>query len=355
LTPHAAAERRPRTASEIALHLAESRLSEAQATRAALEQRQRLQRLRASLKAKLGDIEPNADAPSRVLWTKQFPNFVIQAVALDTAPEVSVPLLLIKPNASASKRLATVLAFAQEGKAAFLSRRGAELATLVNRGVAICLADVRGTGETEPEGGSDSVASLVATEFMLGSTGIGVQLKDARTVLRYLSRRGDLDPKRLALWGDSFAQVNPPGLLLDQSVRQAPGPQVIYESDPLGSVLALLTALYEDNVRAVAARGGLVSWLSALRDRFCYVPEDVIIPGILETTDVADVVATLAPRAVLLEGLVDGRDRLLSASRMENELANAFAAYRSVPSCLVVRERLPEPELSMWMAKQLSQ
>jgi dienelactone hydrolase len=355
LSPWAAAERRPRSVSEIALHLGESRLSEAQAKRAVLEQRQRVQRLRASLKAKLGDIEPNADAPSRVLWTKQFPGFVAQAVALHTAPEVSVPLLLIKPNASASKRLGTVMALAQEGKGAFLSRRGAELASLINRGVAICLADVRGTGETAPAGDSDSVASLVATEFMLGGTGLGVQLKDARTVLRYLSRRGDLDPKRLALWGDSFAQVNPPGLLLDQSARQTPGPQVIYQSDPSGSLLAMLTALYEDNVRAVAARGGLVSWLSVLRDRFCYVPEDVIIPGILETADITDVVAALAPRAVLLEGLVDGRDRRLSVSSMEDELANALAAYRRVPSRLLIRERLPEPELSMWMLKQLSQ
>jgi dienelactone hydrolase len=355
LTPQAAAERRPRSVSEIALHLGESRLSEAQAKRAALEQHQRLQRLRASLKPKLGDIEPNADAPSRVLWTKQFPSFVAEAVALDTAPEVSVPLLLIKPNASASKRLATVLALTQEGKGAFLSRRGAELASLVERGVAICLADVRGTGETEPAGGSDSRTSLVATEFMLGGTGLGVQLKDARTVLRYLSHRGDLDPKRLALWGDSFSQVNPPGLLLDQSARQTPGPQVIRQADPSGSLLALFTAVYENNVRAVAARGGLVSWLSALRDRFCYVPEDVIIPGILETAEITDVVAALAPRPVLLEGLVDGRNRPLSLSSMEKELANALAAYRRVPSRLVIREGLPEPELGIWTVKQLSQ
>jgi hypothetical protein len=189
---------------------------------------------------------------------------------------------------------------------------------------------------------------------MLDSTGIGVQLKDARTVLRYLSRRDDLDPKRLAVWGDSFAEVNPSGLLLDQSVRQQRGPQVIQQSDPLGSLLVLLTALYDDNVHAVAARGGLVSWLSVLRDRFCYVPEDVIIPGILETGDIADIVAALAPRAVLLEALVDGRDRLSSPISMTSDLADALLAYRAVPSRLIVREHSSEPDLATWMVPELS-
>jgi cephalosporin-C deacetylase-like acetyl esterase len=355
LTPQAAAKRTPRTANEIALQFAETRLLEARTRRAALEPAQRLQRLRASLKAKLGDIEPDDDAPSRVLWTKQFPSFQVQAIALDTVHEISVPMLLIKPDASISKRFPTVCAFAQEGKHAFLSRRRAELAALVKRGVAVCLADVRGTGETERAADRHlGSTSEPATEFMLDSTGIGVQLKDARTVLRYLSRRDDLDPKRLAVWGDSFAEVNPSGLLLDQSVRQQRGPQVIQQSDPLGSLLVLLTALYDDNVHAVAARGGLVSWLSVLRDRFCYVPEDVIIPGILETGDIADIVAALAPRAVLLEALVDGRDRLSSPISMTSDLADALLAYRAVPSRLIVREHSSEPDLATWMVTELS-
>jgi hypothetical protein len=230
------------------------------------------------------------------------------------------------------------------------------LAALVKHGVAICLADVRGTGETAKAGERHSGStSLPATEFMLGSTGVGAQLKDARTILRYLSHRRDLDPNRLAVWGDSFAKVNSPGVLLDQSLGQEPGPQVIEESDPLGSFLGLLTALYEDKVHAVAARGGLSSWLSALRNPFCYVPADVIVPGILETADIADVVAALAPRAVLLGSLVDGRDRLLPESGMQNDLETEFAAYRDSPSRLIIRQQLPEPELAAWMARQLSQ
>jgi hypothetical protein len=146
LTPAAAAERKPKTASEIALGMAETRLSAARTERAKLAAAQRLLNLRASLKDKLGDIEPNADASSSILWTKPFSSFVVEAVVLNPMSGMSVPLLLVEPRASGPKGFPVVLALAQNGKEAFLSKRGAELATLLGRGVAVCLADVRGTG-----------------------------------------------------------------------------------------------------------------------------------------------------------------------------------------------------------------
>ena len=68
--------------------------------------------------------------------------------------------------------------------------------------------------------------------------------------------------------------------------------------------------LYEDSVTAIAARGGLASFLSILEDRFCHIPEDVVVPGILEVADVSDIIAAQAPRPVLLEKCVDGRNRV---------------------------------------------
>lgn len=351
LTPEAAAERRPKTASEIAYGMAEERLSAARGRLASLPAAKRLQRLRAALKAKLGDVEPNTQAVARLAWTKSLPGFVVEAVELQTATGLGVPLLLLKPQASSPNRLPVVLALAQGGKERFLAERNGELAALLKQGIAVCLTDVRGTGETS---GRSSATSLAATELMLGDTALGARLKETRTVLRYLSRRADLDPMRVGLWGDSFAGVNPRGLRLDQSVDQQPGPQAIQQAQPLGSLLALLAALYEDDVRAVAVRGGLVSYLSALRDRFCYVPLDVIVPGILESADIVDVIVALSPRAVLLEGLVDGRNRSLSTSELEEELRAALMAYRGAPSRLIIREQAAEPELTAWMAGQVS-
>jgi len=344
LTPQAAAERRPKTASEIAASLARERLDAARARRAALSTAERLSSLRASLREKLGDIEPAATASARVLWTKRFSGFAVEAIAVNTAPGMSSPLILIKPTTSSAAHVPIVLALAQGGSEAFLSSRHAELSDILRKNVAVCLAAVRGTGEIR----SDGAASEAATELMLGGTAMGARLKDARTVLRYLSTRTDLDAKRVALWGDSFMDTNPRDLVLDQSLMQEPGPQTIRQADPLGSLLALLAALYENNVRAVAVRGGLVSYLSMLQDRFCYVPQDVIVPGILETADVGDLVAALAPRAVLLERLVDGRNRRLTAAEAHAQLQAQSGAR------VLLREGPAEPPLAAWMAAQLS-
>jgi cephalosporin-C deacetylase-like acetyl esterase len=353
LTPRVAAARRPKTAAEIALGIAETRLSKAREGRAALPGPQRLQKLRAAVREKLGDIEPNATAPARVVWTRSFTGFTVEAAALDTDPGISVPLLLIKPR-DPSRRFPVVLALALGGKEAFLSERTAELAALLNQGLAVCLADVRGAGESErTTTRGPASASLAATELMLGHTALGERLKDARSVLRFLRGSADLDASRVAVWGDSFAPVNPHGMLLDQSLGQRQGPQTIHEAEPMGGLLALLAALYDDDVRGVATHGGLLSYRSLLRDRFCYVPLDAIVPGILEAADIDDMVAALAPRAVLLQGLVDGKGRTAEAASAAQELRAALTAYQRVPMRLIIRDHAAEPELAAWIAAEL--
>ena len=50
-------------------------------------------------------------------------------------------------------------------------------------------------------------------------------------------------------------------------------------------------------------KGGLASYLSMLDDSFEYVPQDVIVPGILEAGDVADVASVFAPHPLLMQGI----------------------------------------------------
>ena len=351
LTPQAAAERRPKTASEIACRMAEERLAAARTARASFTPAEQLRNLRTVLKNKLGDIEPNQAATARVCWMKTFSGFMVEAVSVESSPGISLPLLLIKPQVGSSKRTPFVLALGEGGKQRFLAERNGELAALLKQGVGVCLADVRGTGEAASR---SSLTSLAATHLMLGDTALGSRLKDARTILRYLSGRADLDSKHIAVWGDSFAEVNPPDMLSDQSVNQQPGPQVIHEAQPLGSLLALLTAFYEDDVRAVAACGSLVSYLSVLKDRFCYVPQDIIVPGILEVVDVGDLVALLAPRAILLEKLVTGKDQIVESGNLKSEMEAAYVAYRNTPGQLLIREKSGTPDLADWLVQQFA-
>jgi hypothetical protein len=217
---------------------------------------------------------------------------------------ITIPLLLLRPKGT---RAPAVLILAQQGKAALLGHRAPEMAALLDAGVAVCLLDVRGTGELRRAGERNST-SAAANELMLGNTLVGARLKDTRTAFRYLRSRSELDPARIAVWGDSLAAVNPPDMIFHKSVYQPAGPP-IPEAEPMGPVLALLAGLYEPEVAAAAARRGLVSFLSVLESRFTYVPLEVIVPGILEAGDIPDLTRAFAPRPVLIAGAVDGRNQ----------------------------------------------
>jgi hypothetical protein len=296
---------------------------------------------------KLGNIEPSLHPQATVEWTKDVSGARAEAIALVGEPGITIPMILLHPVPSAP-RTSIVVAVADGGKDLFLARRSEEIEALLKGGVAVCLIDVRGTGEIGP-------ASEANNALALGQTVLGEQLRDLRTVLAYLEGRGDASPHRVGLWGDSFTPPNPDRLYLDETPLWRIGPQIEQEAEPLGGLLALLGCLYDDNVQTAAVQGGLVSYLSILDDSFAYVPQDVIVPGILEAGDVAEVASALAPHPLLLQGLVDGRDRLVPARDIENQMAPVYAAYRSAgPGALSIRPGDNASKISNWFLDHLS-
>jgi hypothetical protein len=145
--------------------------------------------------------------------------------------------------------------------------------------------------------------------------------------------------------------VNPRRLLLDEPAGWRLSPQIQQDAEPLGGLLALLAGLYEDGVHAVAVRRGLVAYLALLEDRFLYVPSDVVIPGIAEAGDVAEVAAALAPRALLLEQLVDGGNRAVPEPELRSRLAPVLKAYSAQPKSLLLRGG--EGGIGTWIAGQI--
>ena len=237
-------------------------------------------------------------------------------------------MLLAPPN-KAPTPLPVVVGLAQAGKQAFLERRSESIAELLAGGVAVCLLDVRGTGETKPRDDTrrhdGSSTSLSASEWLLGQTLVGSRLRDVRSVLRYLRSRADIDPGRMALWGDSFAPPNPKGRVLAVPLDADPFPDL---AEPLGGLLALFGGLFEEDVRAVSVRGGLTSYASLLQSSFCYVPHDALVPGALTAGDLADVAAALAPLSLRLEDLVDGLNREAPFDTLRETFEPVRAAYR---------------------------
>jgi hypothetical protein len=255
-------------------------------------------------------------------------------------------------------RLPAVLGVAQDGKQAVLRHRSEFLAELLQGGVAVCLPDVRGTGETRPAGatrrqaGADTTISV--TETMLGQTLLGARLRDVRSILGYLRSRTDIDKGRLALWGDSLTALNPEALNPAVPLEVDPFPA---QAEPLGGLLALLGALFEDEVRAVRVQSGLLSYLSVLESPFCYVPHDALVPDVFEAGDLCDLAAGIAPRGLRLENLVDGLNRRAASDRVSKTYEPARAAYRSLQAAERIRlegEETTKSSAAQWLVRQLS-
>jgi hypothetical protein len=199
---------------------------------------------------------------------------------------------------------------AQGGKAGFLKAREDVIAIFLKAGVAVCLADVRGTGESAPGTSAerDSARTSVSqTNLILGQTVIGSQMRDLRTVIRWLASRDAIDGKKIALWGDSFAQTNLPGVKVAVPLDGAL-PAI---SEPGAEKLVYLTGLYEP-VAGVYCRGGItvVANVYLLNTPYLYCPHDAVVPGEFITLGRR----ALVPQSQSYEsgGWVDGHNRLLS-------------------------------------------
>jgi cephalosporin-C deacetylase-like acetyl esterase len=330
LTPAAIREFRPRPLHELAAEAGARRASEARRRLAGLSPEGRRQRLRRDWGQLLGDVEPVADPKVRSLEKEATEHATLERVVLEVGRGVVVPVLLLIPPPGPGARPPVVLGVCQEGKQAFLGRRSEPIAEWLGGGAAVCLVDVRGTGESRPRDGSrrhdGASAAISEAEWMLGQTLVGSRLRDVRSVLRHLRTRPDLDAGRVALWGDSFAPANPGGRALAVPLDADPFP---HQAEPLGGLLALFTALFEDGVRAVYVRGGLTGYESLLQGPFYYVPHDALIPGALTAGDLGDVAAALAPRSLRMEGLVDGLDRPAEPVELARVMEPARSAYKA--------------------------
>ena len=329
LTPTTARERDMRMIHELASEIARAKVKAARGQLKQLEAGARRKWLQDRWVERLGAIGPNRKAPVSVHWTRRSGNAEIQGISLAPEPGIVVPLLILKP-ASAEGPVPLVTIVSQGGKVRLLAHRRAEIDRLIAAGIAVCLPDVRGTGETaaDPRRGpmSDDI-SLAATEMMLGNTLLGARLMDLRTVLAYLETRPDIDLRRMAVWGDSNAEVNPKRLLLDETPGWLLSPQIQHQAEPLGGLLALFAGLYEEKLCAVAIHRGLSGYLSILEDRFAYVPSDVIVEDSAGAGDLDDLAAALAPRPVLLESLVDGRNRLVGGDPGKRPITEWMIAH----------------------------
>lgn len=294
-TPELREKLKPRPLHEIYAELAGARAAASQNELPKLSPDRLRERLRADWERSLGEVAPvNAKVSPRGLVKAD--GFDAEKLSLEVERGFVVPMLLVRPSGTGGRRLPVVVCVAQQGKAAFLKERADHLSTLLARGIAACLPDLRGTGEIALPGsrGQQSEAtSISATGLMLGQPVLGDRLRDLRSVLRHLRSRADVDATRLALWGDSFAPLNE---------RDFPDPPLgegeARLSEPAGGALALLGAVFEREVTAVLAGRSLWPPSRLLDSAYTYVPHDVVVSGAARAPDLLFIAAALPAESV---------------------------------------------------------
>ena len=273
----------------------------------------------------LGDTEPGD--LMRVLATRStdVDGVRTRRESMRSASGAEMAVLTLTPSESTGR--AVVLCVAQQGKRGFLANRAEEIAGLLARDIAVCLADLPMTGELQP--GSDrtwrgAVTSMSATEWMLGGSLLGAKLRAMRGLARHL-RATWAD---VGVWGDSFAATNPEDFA-DPLIGDDPDPNV---SEPGGGLLAVLTALYEGHVTCAVARGMLAGYAGLLDRAHCHLPHDALVPGVLTVGDIPDLVAALQPRPTLVTSPVDGRNTAAAALTNDADLAAWMDAHVARPA-----------------------
>jgi dienelactone hydrolase len=303
----------------------------------------------------LGDVDAAPSAGEITVLNRACGDGICREhVLIKSEPGIGVPLLVLCPARDYPTPF--VVGVAHEGKACFLKARASEIGRLLEQGIAVCLVDVRGTGETAPDdshGLNSAFIDLSEAERMLGRNMAARQLRDLRAAVAYLRGRDDLDASRLALWGDSFAPVNPAGFVPGEHDRQqvdhsnwpnpAYGP---HWAEPIGALLVLWAALFEDNVGAVLVRGGLASIASICEFGFFCIPSDAIVPGAMRAGDIAEL-AVSAACPVRLEGLVDACNRVASRETLDAQCVLPRSGNVALSTDL-------GPDTPEWLAAELS-
>lgn len=291
----------------------------------------------------LGNIAPDTFSLTTPL-TETKNTFTLSRTTLTTNNHIPIPIITLLP--SNAKHM--VVAISQAGKQTLFYARQNNYQILLAQGIAICLPDLRGTGETAPEGPRhfrSAASSVSANALMFGQTSLGNRLKDLRTVLCHL--RNQFPQLFLSLWGDSLAPTNPSDL--NDPLLNSDTPP--YQSEPAGGLLALFATLFETDIQALALSGMITNYESLLDNIYCYLPHDVILPNALQAGDLPDITSAFAPKPLILANLVDGRNCPASQNDLKATFQATRTAYTSHPSNLTIDSA---QNISQWFIKHLT-
>ena len=224
--------------------------------------------------------------------------------------DYAIPILLFVPDDTVRKHPALV--YLNPGGKSADAGPGGTLEKLVKKGYIVAASDVLGTGETE-----NTAARAIApgyTGVLTGRSIVGIQAGDIIRIVDYLKNLDIVDSLKIGAVG--MGEVGIP---------------------------LLHAAAFDASIRNIALAGTLISYRCVAMNRFYKIgliprenggvqhPNEVDfnwgVAGALTAYDLPDLIGCLAPRKVILAGLLDNQLEPASAELFGEELSFPLKAF----------------------------
>jgi cephalosporin-C deacetylase-like acetyl esterase len=203
----------------------------------------------------------------------------IRAVELNSAPKVWVPAWLFTPRRAWTRLLLILDPGGRNGR----WREDDLYPRLAQSGLAVCAADVRGVGDLEPQ--FSSGAAGYARDHQKEENYAWASLILGRSLLG--QRTTDI-----AALAEALAQAYP-GAVLTVAAR-----------DKM-TVPALCAAVLQPRISKLYLARHLVSWRNLAESETYTQPLANFVPDVLRYTDLPQIARSIAPRPVIVSGVVD--------------------------------------------------
>lgn len=228
----------------------------------------------------------------------------IEKLVYESEPGISIPALLFAPEGGGARKPAMIYAHGRGKSAA--AAVGGEIEQFVKAGLIVLAIDLRGLGETRSlsdENGGDFPVyfggfECAMTALHIGRPLVGMRMIDALRGVDLLAARPDVDRARIYGFGKDS-----------------------------GAIPLLSAATLDERISKIALEGMLASYQTIIQQRIHRQIFEQVIPGVLRSYDLPDVVASLAPRQVWIVNGVNALGQRMKLTELKKQYAATSALH----------------------------
>ena len=249
------------------------------------------------------------EAPKNALVVKHYgeitrTGYRIEKLVYESEPGILIPSLLFVPEGGSARKPAMIYVHGRGKSAA--AAMGGELEQFVKAGLIVLAIDLRGMGETRSrnaEGNDDFPVYFgdfesAMTALHIGRPLVGMQMTDVLRGVDLLATRPDVERTKIYGFGKDT-----------------------------GAIPLLHAAAMDERISKIALEGMLASYQTVIQQRIHRQIFEQVIPGVLRSYDLPDVIAALAPRQVWIVNGVNALGQKMRLADLKKQYATTSAIH----------------------------